>query len=206
MPDVGRGGQHTLQVLSTVFAKPEYRREAAKIREWSQVFGLCNVTSGWAGGKELDSGYIDLPSAAPLPLGSAGFGSQQILLPIIVQLFASPEDSLVVIEEPEISLHPAAQVQLVRMFAEAVRTGRQVVITTHSQYLVMALQEMMNREMQPGDISDYHFSRAQSDSVAEQLPIGTDGILRGWIPSFAKVEQELLSNWMSRVHDKLTNE
>jgi hypothetical protein len=27
-PDVGRGGQHTLQVLSTVFAKPEYRKEA----------------------------------------------------------------------------------------------------------------------------------------------------------------------------------
>jgi predicted ATPase len=140
-----------------------------------------------------------------MPLGSAGFGSQQIL-PIIVQLFASPEDSLVVVEEPEISLYPAAQVQLVRMFAEAVRTGRQVVITTHSQYLVMALQELMNREIQPRDISIYHFSRPQSDSVAERLPIGADGVLRGWIPSFAKVEPDLLSSWMSRVHGKLTNE
>jgi predicted ATPase len=140
-----------------------------------------------------------------MPLGSAGFGSQQIL-PIIVQLFASPEDSLVVVEEPEISLYPAAQVQLVRMFAEAVRTGRQVVITTHSQYLVMALQELMNREIQPRDISIYHSSRPQSDSVAERLPIGADGVLRGWIPSFAKVEQDLLSSWMSRVHGKLTNE
>jgi hypothetical protein len=205
IPDVGRSGQHTLQVLSAVFARSEYRKAAAKIREWSQVFGLSEVSSGWAGGRELHSGYIDSPSAAPLPLRSAGFGSQQIL-PIIVQLFASPEDSLVVIEEPEISLHPAAQVQLVRMFAEAVRTGRQVVITTHSQYLVMALQELVNGEIQAGDIAVYHFSRAQSDSVAERLPIDKDGVLRGWIPSFAKVEQRLLSSWMSRVHGKLTNE
>ena len=202
IPDVGRNGQHTLQVLSAVFAKPQYRSAAAKIREWGQVFGLCDVSSGWAGGRELTSGYTDPLSATPLPLHSAGFGSQQIL-PVIVQLFASPTDSLVVIEEPEICLHPAAQVDLVRMFVDAVRAGRQVVVTTHSQYLVMALQEQVKRNITAGDISVYHFSRDRNDSLAEKLPLDVDGVLRGWIPSFAKVERELLSSWMSRVHDKL---
>ncbi len=204
-PDVGRNGQHTLQVLSSVFAKPEHRKAADKIREWSQVFGLSDVSSGWAGGSELHAGYMDSLTSTPLPLRSAGFGSQQIL-PIIVQLFASPEDSFVAIEEPEISLHPAAQVRLVQMFAEAMRAGRQLVITTHSQYLVMAIQEIVNRELRPSDINVYHFSRARNDVTAERLPIGSDGVLQGWIPSFAEVERELLTSWMSKVHDKLKNE
>jgi hypothetical protein len=205
IPDVGRNGQHTLQVLSAVLARPEFRGAASKIREWAGVFGLSDVSSGWAGGSDLHSGYVDPLISAELPLRSAGFGSQQIL-PIIVQLFASPADSVVIIEEPEISLHPAAQVQLVRMFTEAVRTGRQVIITTHSQYLAMALQEEVNQGIQPTDISVYHFSRTQNGSAAKELEVDSEGILRGWIPSFAEVEQRLLSSWMARVHDKLKND
>ena len=203
LPDVGRNGQHTLQILSTVFAKAEYRNIAKKIREWANAFGLSDVTAGWAGGQELHSGYADSLTGAVLPLHSAGFGSQQVL-PIIVQLFAAPNDSVVIIEEPEISLHPAAQVQLVRMFSDAVRAGRQVITTTHSQYLVMALQEEAQGPLQAGDIRVYHFSRTKDDSTAEGLQIDGEGIVRGWIPSFAEVEQKLLKRWMARVHDKLT--
>jgi predicted ATPase len=200
--DVGRNGEHTLQVLSTVFAKSEHATAAAKIRQWSDTFGLSSVAGGWAGGQELHSGYLDRLTSTPLPLRSAGFGSQQIL-PIIVQLFASPEDSVVIVEEPEISLHPAAQVQLVRMFAEAAATGRQVIVTTHSQYLAMALQEEANRSIRPTDIRVYHFSRTQDVSTASGLEVDEKGVLRGWIPSFAAVEQELLQSWMSKVHDEL---
>ncbi|MFZ0321150.1 MAG: AAA family ATPase [Candidatus Sulfotelmatobacter sp.] len=205
VPDVGRNGEHTLQVLSAVFAMPEHRAAAAKIREWANNFGLPDLSSGWAGGSELHSGYTDSPTAAPLPLRSAGFGSQQIL-PIIVLLFASPHDSVVLIEEPEISLHPAAQVLLVRMLADAARAGRQILVTTHSQYVVMALQERVNQDLPPDAIRVYHFSRERGDSTAKELKIDSDGILSGWIPSFAEVERKLLGDWMSKVHDKLKNE
>jgi energy-coupling factor transporter ATP-binding protein EcfA2 len=202
-PDVGRNGQHTLQVLSAVLAKAEHRNAAEKIREWANVFGLLNVSSGWAGGKELHSGYADHFSSAALPLRSVGFGSQQIL-PIIVQLFASPNDSIVIVEEPEISLHPAAQVQLMRMFSDAARMGRQVILATHSQYLVMAIQEQTEGSISPAEISVYHFSRAADESTAQRLPIDAQGVLRGWIPSFAEVEKELLHKWMARVHDSIS--
>jgi energy-coupling factor transporter ATP-binding protein EcfA2 len=204
-PDVGRNGQHTLQVLSAVFAKAEHRDAAEKIREWSNVFGLLDVSSGWAGGKELHSGYADHLTSVALPLRSSGFGSQQVL-PIIVQLFASPRNSVVIIEEPEISLHPAAQVQLIRMFSDAVRMGRQVILTTHSQYLVMAIQQPTDGSIQPDEISAYHFSRTRDESTAERLQIDANGVLRGWIPSFAEVEKDLLNKWMTRVHDSLSEE
>jgi energy-coupling factor transporter ATP-binding protein EcfA2 len=204
-PDVGRNGQHTLQVLSAVFAKAEHRNAAEKIREWSNVFGLLDVSSGWAGGKELHSGYADHLTSVALPLRSSGFGSQQVL-PILVQLFASPSDSVVIIEEPEISLHPAAQVQLIRMFYDAVRMGRQVILATHSQYLVMAIQQPTDGAMLPGEISAYHFSRKRDESTAERLQIDANGALRGWIPSFAEVEKDLLNKWMVRVHDSLSEE
>jgi hypothetical protein len=205
LPNVGRNGRHTLQVLSAIFARAEHRRAAEQIREWSNIFGLFEVSSGWAGGKELHSGYADPLARLALPLRSAGFGSQQ-MLPIIVQLFASPPGSLVVIEEPEISLHPAAQVQLVRMFYSAVAGGRQVIITTHSQYLVMALQQQSEPSFPSAEISAYHFSRTDDGSSVVKLEIDSSGILRGWIPSFSTVEKDLLNTWMAKVHDKLSDE
>ncbi|MFI5088491.1 MAG: AAA family ATPase [Terriglobales bacterium] len=205
IPEVGRSAEHTLQVLSTILAKPEYGSAETKIREWSRTFGLADVSSGWAGGSQLHSGYIDALTSTALPLRSAGFGSQQIL-PIIIQLFASPEGSVIGLEEPETSLHPAAQVQLVRMFAEAVRAGRQLIVTTHSQYVVMALQEEINRGLSPKSVKVYHFIRPQTDSTAQELTIDDAGVLQGWVPSFAEVERRLLSDWMSRVHDRIKDE
>ena len=54
---------------------------------------------------------------------------------ICAALFDAPEESMVVIDEPELSIHPAMQKRLMKLLGEYAQT-RQIVISTHSPYFV----------------------------------------------------------------------
>jgi hypothetical protein len=59
------------------------------------------------------------------------------LMPLVLYLryLAQPND-LIVIDEPEMNLHPAAQVEIIEFLAMLVNAGLNVLITTHSPYIV----------------------------------------------------------------------
>lgn len=64
------------------------------------------------------------------------------LAPVVLYLrhLVRPEDVLI-IEEPESNLHPAMQVEFTRQLAGLVRAGIRVIVTTHSEWV---LQELAN--------------------------------------------------------------
>ena len=66
------------------------------------------------------------------------------LAPVVLFLrgAVSPGDMLI-IEEPEAHLHPAAQTQMARTLARLVRAGVRVVVTTHSDWLLMEIANLM---------------------------------------------------------------
>jgi predicted ATPase len=203
---VGRKGEHTLSVLSLLFASSQYAQQSDRIQHWAQEFGMPQLRGGFTRAPILKAGYVDPASQTPLNLESAGFGSQQIL-PVIVQLFSAPPDSLIMIEEPEISLHPRAQVNLVRMFSEAVASGQQLIITTHSQTFLLALSEAPRAySMSPDDVTIYHMSSGAEGAQAARLPLDSNWSLKGWVPSFSKVESELLKKWIASAHDDIAKE
>lgn len=68
-----------------------------------------------------------------------GYGEGRIQY-LINALEILPEKSLVLIEEPETSLHPSAQHELGRYFVDvACHKKHQIMITTHSEYILEAL-------------------------------------------------------------------
>jgi predicted ATPase len=71
----------------------------------------------------------------------ANMGSGEARLYDLVNRIESyPEKSLVLIEEPETALHPSAQFELGRYLVEVSRRrGLQIFITTHSEYVLLAL-------------------------------------------------------------------
>ena len=80
-------------------------------------------------------------------------GATQILT-VITQLFWAPTGSLLMIEEPEISLHPQAQVDVLEMFAEAIKQdNKQIIATTHSHILLQALGYVVHKAGCPGTTS-----------------------------------------------------
>jgi hypothetical protein len=68
-----------------------------------------------------------------------GFGEGRAAY-LVARLETLPENSLVLIEEPETSLHPSAQHELGRFLMDvSIRKGHQILLTTHSEYLLRSL-------------------------------------------------------------------
>jgi hypothetical protein len=200
-----------LALLSSILSMPQYEAPASRIRQWAAVFGLDKLGARWAGRSVqqgqghglLEAGYSDEPSATPLPVEQAGHGSYQIL-PVITQLFCAPEHSLVMIEEPEISLHPQAQIDLLRMLADAISLGRRILITTHSPTLLLALPEAAKEgKLKVGDVAIYEFSRPQGETTATPLDLQPSWYVKGWIPSFSAVDSRLIKDWITNVGSKI---
>jgi len=68
-----------------------------------------------------------------------GFGSNQLLF-LLAQTATAPSQGTVLIEEPEINLHPHSQFKLGCLLAEhAIQSGKQLLITTHSERFLASL-------------------------------------------------------------------
>lgn len=75
----------------------------------------------------------------PLPLSAMGFGLSQAL-PIVVQCVAAQPGNLVIIEQPELHLHPRAQAALADLFIAMSKQESRFLIETHSEHLLLRLR------------------------------------------------------------------
>ena len=126
-------------------------------------------------------------------------------MPLIIQLFWSDPDSIILIEEPEISLHPELQIRLLEMFAEVIKgENKQIIATTHSVFMIQAIGfAVQNGWLDADQIAVYHIEKKKNvGTVAKELKVKKTGYIAGWIPSFAKVERKLLKEWASTLPDE----
>lgn len=72
-------------------------------------------------------------------LANVGFGVSQIL-PVIALCLMAPPGSLVLLEQPELHLNPGMQQKLADFLLHMVKTGRQIIVETHSEYLITRLR------------------------------------------------------------------
>jgi predicted ATPase len=77
-----------------------------------------------------------------------GVGVSQVV-PVILTCLLSRPGSVVLLEQPELHLHPAMQQRLGDFLLALARTGRQLVVETHSEYLVTRLRRRIAED--PGD-------------------------------------------------------
>lgn len=110
--------------------KPEFLRLLADLDPRIQGCDLLSEADG------TPAVYLTLTDAV-IPIGLAGDGVQT-LAQIALDLASSP-GGLVLVEEPEVCLHPRAILQAARAMLAAMRRGIQLVITTHSLELIDAV-------------------------------------------------------------------
>lgn len=97
---------------------------------------------------------------------------------------------LLIIEEPEAHLHPAAQTQMAAILSRMVRAGLQVLVTTHSDWLLKELSNLMREgklgemragettngslptSLQPNEVGIWKFSRDSTTGTSnvEEIP------------------------------------
>jgi predicted ATPase len=83
-----------------------------------------------------------------------GYGVSQIL-PILIRLCLF-DDKVVIIEEPETNLHPALQSKLAD-FLVAIGRNKQIIVETHSEYLIRRLQVLISKNEIANDRAIVHY-------------------------------------------------
>lgn len=63
-------------------------------------------------------------------------------LVLFLRYYLDPHE-LIVLDEPEMNLHPRAQAQIIELLAMLANSGIHVIITTHSPYIVDHLMNLM---------------------------------------------------------------
>lgn len=193
---VGVHGQDLLLVLAIIFSQGVFENTSDRIIRWANRFGVSQLHAGLRRGFETGSDYLDSQLNQVINLALASSGARQIMA-VITQLFWAAKGSLLMIEEPEISLHPKAQIDVLEMFAEVInRDDKQIIATTHSHILLQALGYAVHKKwLKSQDIAVYHVEKRKTGTTAKQLPLGKEGYIRGWVPSYTKVERQLLREW-----------
>lgn len=132
----------------------------------------------------------------PFNITDMGFGISQVL-PIAAQLWAIngrhrdlASSSAVVIEQPELHLHPEYQARLADVFASAVKqaNGRKgntsLIVETHSQHLVNRLGRLVEEKvLSPDDVTILLFEPSEVEDKSTSIRISTfdnDGVLKNW--------------------------
>lgn len=127
--------------------------------------------------------WVDLPDV--------GFGISQVL-PVLVQCFYAPAGSIILMEQPEIHLHPNAQSALADVMIDVINSREngtdrdiQLVIETHSEHFLRRLQRRIAEDAVPQEnVSAYFANIAKTPATLEPLQIDIFGNIQNWPENF----------------------
>ena len=95
-----------------------------------------------------------------------GFGLTQIL-PIVVAALSEAEGNIMLIENPEVHLHPAGQALMGEFLADVARAGVQVIVETHSDHVLNGIRRSVKVGRLTPEQVVVHFFRLRSDEGAQ---------------------------------------
>ena len=121
-------------------------------------------------------------------LMDVGFGVSQVL-PVIAMLLSAPTGSIVLLEQPELHLHPNAQSALADLMLHAAeKRGLQLIVESHSEHLLRRLQrriaEVEQTFARPENIKMYFCAPSERGSTICQVEVDKYGQIANWPPNF----------------------
>lgn len=127
-----------------------------------------------------------------LELTDVGFGISQVL-PILVQAYLSPKNSLTIIEQPEIHLHPNMQAWLTdALISIALQSEKRFLIETHSDALIRRIRLRIvdeSSKLSEDHVKIYYLHRnnTQKCTSIDEIEVNENGDIK-WPKDFMDVE------------------
>lgn len=195
--DMGRRGERVVEALLASreagirysFGKGVRRKTLEEfVAQWLKDLNLIHafeVRSITPGGKLYQVWVQRSADAKEVLLTDVGFGVSQIL-PVITLCYYAPEGSILLLEQPEIHLHPSVQAGLADVFIDAIkRRNVQIIVESHSEHLLRRLQRRIAEETFPAsDAALYFCSMSEGHSQAERLSLDLFGSIENWPKDF----------------------
>lgn len=197
---VGPRGEHAVSVL--------YSGRDLRILEGLTIEGVVPTRlrqvearmSRFFPGCELDLVKVPLANAVTLGIRTTrstdfhhpihtGFGLTQVL-PIVVAALSADKGGLLLIENPEVHLHPAGQAAMGEFLSEVAAAGVQVILETHSDHVLNGVRRAVKKNILAHNDAALHFFRLRQDdeqrgAVQVESPIlDSDGNVDSWPDGF----------------------
>lgn len=121
----------------------------------------------------------------PINIKQTGQGIHQVLPLIVRSYMEDVEPSLIIIEEPETHLHPAAHGNLAQRFVESYLEdkNKHYLIETHSQNFVLRIRRLVAEgKLKPEEVAIYYvdFLEDENESILKKIEVNDLGEVEWW--------------------------
>lgn len=145
-------------------------------------------------------------------LTHVGVGVSQIL-PIVVLLLLSADGDTIILEQPELHLHPLVQSRLCDLLCAMAEMDRQCLVETHSEYMInrLRLRIAQSRDSElENRASVFFITKNDSRSVFDEVKINRYGAIRDWPKDFfdqsdSEIEKILIEGSKKKKYEKQFN-
>ena len=192
-PNVGARGEFTANLL--------YKKQGDLVNDrlclGEDAKTLITQTEAWLS-KVFGGAKLEIPSSKSSVLellfntsaskdrfkpANVGFGFHSVL-PIIVSGLIAKEGEILIVENPEIHLHPRAQSELTKFLAKVSSCGVQVLVESHSDHILNGLRiAVLDKIINSEDLSVLYFQNNLENPVV-QIPVQPDGGIEKWPDDF----------------------
>jgi hypothetical protein len=141
-------------------------------------------------------------------LADVGLGTAQVL-PVVVALHAAGAGQLVYIEQPELHLHPNAQVRLAEIIVKAIRRGVRIIIETHSSLLLLGIQaQVAQGRIDAANVRLHWFLRSSRTGETEIVTadLHPDGTFGEWPVDFDEIFLRQQSEFLTALEKRHRND
>lgn len=195
--DMGRRGERVVDALlasqqrgAYISPGPKRRKQTLeeRVAHWLKELGLIHDfrVEPIAEGKNIYQVRVQkTPASAEVLITDVGFGVSQIL-PVLVLCYYVPKGSIILLEQPEIHLHPSVQSGLADVFIDAVKNRNvQIIVESHSEHLLRRLQLRMATEaITPKETALYFCEIGEAGSKLTELNVDLFGSIKNWPKDF----------------------
>ena len=194
-PNVGYKGElaiHALLAGGSAKVYSDGRRSQSKlmqrIAKWLVDLGLATsfrVEPLFLGSSQYSVRLKRLRRSPEVLITDLGIGVSQVL-PVLVLCYYVPEGSTIILEQPELHLHPSVQAGLADVFIDVIKNRNvQILLESHSEHLLRRLQRRIAEEaFEPDDAALYFCEMRDGESMLTPLEIDMFGDIRNWPDDF----------------------
>lgn len=195
--DVGISGEKAIDAIlaATIAGERRNRKPRSPLRPFQEMIAFWLSEMGLvenfrveeiAKGSNRWQAYVRIKKGGTEALlTDVGFGVSQVL-PVVTLLHYVPEGSTVILEQPEIHLHPLAQAGLADVIINAATHRKvQVIVESHSEHLLLRLQRRVAEEtLGADDVRLYFCDAPRGVSRLERLELDLFGRIGNWPENF----------------------
>ncbi len=185
--ELGSDGHRAIDVLlaSTLMRGEDQNRIIEGVSRWLVRMKVADKLEVKQLGRSTRYELVVHRDGVEANLRDVGIGISQVL-PVLTIAYFAPRGSTIMLEEPEIHLHPLAQSVLAELFVEVSKERNvQFIIETHSEHLFRRMQTLIARQqITTNEAAMYFVEREGKAANMRVLELDDFGRVKNWPEGF----------------------